>query len=59
MQIFQNSLNFSFSIQKPPDLNWGTVQEDGSWNGMIKELLLEKADIGNAYGIVYRPGHPK
>lgn len=28
-------------------MNWGAQSADGSWNGMIKELLLEEQDMGN------------
>ena len=28
-------------------MNWGALSADGSWNGMIEELLLEEQDMGN------------
>ena len=28
-------------------MNWGAQSADGSWNGMIKELLLEEHDMGD------------
>ena len=28
-------------------MNWGALSADGSWNGMIKELLLEEQDMGD------------
>ena len=43
----QNNLNFTYKLRKSKDLNWGAQSADGSWNGMIKELLLEEQDMGN------------
>ena len=40
-------LNFTYKLRKSKDLNWGAQSADGSWNGMIKELLLEEQDMGN------------
>ena len=37
--IIEPSLNFTTTISSPPDGNWGSVNEDGSWNGMVGGLL--------------------
>lgn len=29
-----------------PDGNFGTMDENGNWNGIIKELIEKRADIG-------------
>ena len=45
--IFQSivdSLNITYSLQRPRDGNWG-LMEDGQWNGMIKDLLDGVADV--------------
>ena len=39
-------LNFTFELKRSPDGNWGSVQPDGTWNGMIRELQSKRADIG-------------
>ena len=40
-------LNFTFTCQFPPDMQYGAIRPDGTWNGMVGELALETADIGN------------
>ena len=43
---FQDILNFSYSLKKPPDGQWGSKQADGSWTGIIDLLQKKQADIG-------------
>ena len=38
-------MNFSYSLIKPPDGNWGSIQPDGSWNGMVNLLAQQDIDI--------------
>ena len=42
-------MNFTYVLKKPPDGQWGVKKPDGSWSGMIGELLLENADVGNTF----------
>ena len=42
----QYILNFTFVLSKPPDGQWGALQSDGTWTGMIRELQDERTDIG-------------
>ena len=42
-------MNFTFDVKISPDLNYGSIQSDGTWNGMVKELQIENADIGMIY----------
>ena len=30
---------FEFSLVEPPDKAYGTMQADGSWDGMVRELI--------------------
>jgi hypothetical protein len=39
-------MNFTFEVRKPPDGNYGALKPDGTWNGMIGELIIHNADIG-------------
>ena len=39
-------MNFTFELKRSPDGNWGSIQPDGTWNGMIRELQSNRADIG-------------
>lgn len=37
--------NFEYEIKEVADKDYGFLHEDGSWNGMVKELMDKKADI--------------
>ena len=37
----KEKMNFEFTLYEPDDLSYGTMQDDGSWNGIVKELLEE------------------
>ena len=43
--IFQNSLNFTYTLIKPSDGQWG-VLKNGRWTGMIGALHQREVDIG-------------
>ena len=34
-------MTFNFTLIEPPDYTYGTMKEDGSWDGMVKELMEE------------------
>ncbi|KAF7998303.1 hypothetical protein HCN44_009701 [Aphidius gifuensis] len=38
-------LGFEYEIRLVDDNNFGSMNDDGEWNGMIKELVDKKADI--------------
>jgi ionotropic kainate glutamate receptor 5 len=38
-------MNFTYTLTKPPDGNWGAIQPDGSWNGMVNLLAKQDIDI--------------
>ena len=42
----QEILNFTYTLNTPPDNKWGSLQSNGQWNGMIKELRQKRIDIG-------------
>ena len=42
----QYVMNFTFYLSKPPDGQWGAIQPDGSWSGMVNELQKQRADMG-------------
>ena len=46
LTIKKRILNFTFELKRSPDGNWGSIQPDGTWNGMIRELQTKRADIG-------------
>ncbi|PNF31576.1 hypothetical protein B7P43_G00769, partial [Cryptotermes secundus] len=42
----RNITKFDYEIYETPDKQFGNMDENGKWNGMIKELMLKNADIG-------------
>ena len=42
---FQDVLNFTFTTIKPADRQWGALQADGSWTGMVHRLQTQQVDI--------------
>ena len=44
--IFQERLNFTYTVKTPKDGAWGVVNEDGSWTGMIGSLINKDCDVG-------------
>lgn len=47
LQMCSKWMNFTYTLEPPPDKKWGGLQKDGSWNGMIGLLKDELVDIGN------------
>jgi hypothetical protein len=39
-------MNFTYTLRQPPDKQWGSLQPDKSWNGMVRLLADKKFDIG-------------
>ncbi|XP_068617329.1 ionotropic receptor 25a isoform X1 [Battus philenor] len=39
-------VKFDYEIILAPDGHFGTMDENGNWNGIIKELIEKRADIG-------------
>ena len=40
-------LNFSYTTIVPPDGEWGALKDDGTWSGMVGQLLTKSVDMGN------------
>ena len=38
-------MNFTFTIEPPPDNKWGGLQSDGSWNGMMNLVQKQLVDF--------------
>ena len=47
-----NTLNFTYTIGPPPDNKWGGQQADGSWNGMMDQVVKEEIDFGKLFIII-------
>ena len=41
----QEIMNFTFTLTQPPDMQWGTLQPDGSWSGMVNLLQTQQVDF--------------
>ena len=41
----QQVMNFTYDLEQPPDGQWGAIQPDGTWSGMVEMLRLGKIDI--------------
>ena len=51
--LFQKILNFTYSLTKPPDGQWGSLQSDMSWTGMVGMLNRGDIDIGKLTIVLY------
>ena len=41
----QEMMNFTYSVIKPPDGQYGAIQPDGTWSGMVGLLTTQDIDI--------------
>ena len=46
LNALASKMNFTYTIGPPPDNKWGGRQADGSWNGMMNQVVNEKIDFG-------------
>ena len=42
-------MDFEFTLMEPPDDAYGTMQSDGTWNGIVNEILQ---DVSNITGVI-------
>ena len=45
VKYIQTKTNFTYSILDENDGLWGTRDENGSWNGLIREIMENGADV--------------
>ncbi|GAU96059.1 hypothetical protein RvY_07557-2 [Ramazzottius varieornatus] len=48
MQKIANELQIQYELYEVPDQQFGAMDDNGEWNGLIRELVDKKADIGLA-----------
>ena len=48
----QEILNFTFTIEKPIDGEWGVMQDDGSWSGIVGMLARKEIDLGTVIKMI-------
>ncbi|XP_026855587.2 glutamate receptor ionotropic, delta-2 [Electrophorus electricus] len=46
LDALSNYLGFKYEIYVAPDHKYGIQQADGTWNGLIGELVFKRADVG-------------
>ena len=44
-------MNFTFESRKPKDGQFGSKQKDGTWSGMVGELMDGSVDMGKKFRI--------
>ena len=49
LNLFAKTMNFTYMYVPPPDNAWGSLQEDGSWNGMVSLVQKEIVDLCEYY----------
>ena len=42
----EKTMNFTTSIEPSPDRQWGSMNEDGTWNGIINGLIQNRTQVG-------------
>ena len=45
LNIITDKLNLTYSLIEPKDRQWGMQLENGSWTGLIRDIIDERADL--------------
>ena len=45
LNLYAKTLNFTYTYMPPPDNAWGSLQNDGTWNGMVGLAQREIVDF--------------
>lgn len=46
LDMLAATIGFQYNISLVPDGRFGNLNEDGSWNGVVREIIGKRADIG-------------
>ncbi|XP_050463521.1 ionotropic receptor 25a [Cataglyphis hispanica] len=46
LNAIRETVPFEYDVREVEDRQYGSLNENGSWNGMIRELIDKRADIG-------------
>merc|ERR1719422_603704 len=46
LEELKNLMNFEYELMEAPDGQYGRMNEQAEWNGMVKELVNRRADMG-------------
>ena len=47
----QEIMNFTFTLIQPPDMQYGALQADGSWSGMVNLLQNHQVDFAITFAV--------
>ena len=47
----QEIMNFTFTLIQPPDMQWGALQADGSWSGIVNLLQTQQVDFATDFTV--------
>ncbi|KAA0195183.1 Ionotropic receptor 196, partial [Hyalella azteca] len=45
LKRIEQDLNFTCNLRLPPDRKWGTLNPDGTWTGMVGEVVAGRAEF--------------
>ena len=43
--LYQDLMNFTYTVTEPPDGKWGAIRPDGTWSGMVGMLQEKQVDF--------------
>ena len=43
--LYQDMMNFTYTVTEPPDGQWGAIRPDGTWSGMVGMLQEKQVDF--------------
>ncbi|XP_063859240.1 glutamate receptor ionotropic, delta-1-like [Scylla paramamosain] len=54
LAVLAHTLNFTCRVVSPPDAVWGSQLPNGSWTGMIGQVVRQEVDLGlGPFGMIY------
>ena len=49
LNTLAGTMNFTYTVEPPPDNAWGGQNEDGTWNGMMNLVQNNLRDFGKIH----------
>ncbi|KAK7068944.1 hypothetical protein SK128_006016 [Halocaridina rubra] len=46
LEVLSSSLNFTYKQLRPLDGSWGSMAANGTWSGMVGQVVRKEADLG-------------
>ena len=51
--VLKDILNFTYTLSRSPDGQWGALQRNGTWTGMMRPMQNDVFDIGNIHSFYF------